>query len=390
MYKIEIFNNEISDELKGFMRDNKNSSIFQSDLWANFNKNFFNRKCFFVCIKDQDNNILLYSLIFEMDISLNKSYLYAPMGPIFNFNKNRDVFNFFMDEIDKLCEKEKFSFFRCEPQISYESVNENVLNAYDDLCKFFIKDNNFISSKEKRHSENTLILNLEKDIDEIFSNMKEKGRYNTRKAIKNNVKIKKTDDINSIEFEKFYELMEKTTKRNNFYSNNKNYYKELMKELKGNVLLYSAEKDGKILASAITTFYGDKSIYYYGASTSCRKDRKFMAPYLLQFEMIKDAKKKMCRTYDFLGISPEVFEINDKFYILEGLKKMEFSKKEDVMEFLNKHKFKGITDFKNKFNGETKNLIGSIDKIYDRKIYFILNFAKKLRKRIRKISGFKI
>ena len=59
-----------------------------------------------------------------------------------------------------------------------------------------------------------------------------------------------------------------------------------------------------MIAAGIFVFHGDTAIYYYGASSSDREVRKHMAPYLLQWFAIGEAKKKGALTYDFLGISP--------------------------------------------------------------------------------------
>ena len=58
-----------------------------------------------------------------------------------------------------------------------------------------------------------------------------------------------------------------------------------------------------MIAAGIFVFHGDTAIYYYGASSSDREFRKHMAPYLLQWFAIGEAKKRGCTTYDFLGIA---------------------------------------------------------------------------------------
>lgn len=404
MYKIEIFEKfeEISEDLVEFLEKNEKSLIFQSDLWMKFvNNHFKKRKTFFAFVKNKKEEIVLYSLFFKLNLIKNKSYFYCPFGPIFDFKKDKKSFTFFIKELDKLAKKEKICFFRCNPQITY---NENLvslkekksdktfdkLDIFDLLSTFFLKENNFKIAPEQRQAENCYVLDLTKNEEEMLSKMKEKGRYNLKKAIKNGIKIEKTTNINSSEFKAFYNLMIETTRRNNFFPDEKNFYQDIINNLSDKMFLFSAKKDAKVLASAMTSFYGNKAIYHYGASTSNNKDRKLMAPYLLQFEMIKLAKEKNCATYDFLGVVPEIFQKNDKFYVIEGLNKYVFSAKKDAELFINNHKFKGISDFKHKFGGETKSLIGAIDKVYDMKIYFIYHFVKNLRKKLRTILKIKI
>jgi lipid II:glycine glycyltransferase (peptidoglycan interpeptide bridge formation enzyme) len=58
-----------------------------------------------------------------------------------------------------------------------------------------------------------------------------------------------------------------------------------------------------VIAGGIFVFTPERAIYYYGASSSAPDDRKQMAPYLLQWTAICDAKKKQIPIYDFLGVA---------------------------------------------------------------------------------------
>jgi lipid II:glycine glycyltransferase (peptidoglycan interpeptide bridge formation enzyme) len=89
--------------------------------------------------------------------------------------------------------------------------------------------------------------------------------------------------------------------------------------------LYLAEHEGKIIAGIIVTFFGDTATYYYGASSY--EHRQIMAPYLLQWHAILEAKKDGCLIYDFLGISGGGKSAWDK-------------------------RLSGVTEFKQKFGGE--------------------------------------
>lgn len=167
--------------------------------------------------------------------------------------------------------------------------------------------------------EHTLILDLTKEEDEIFSQMKQKGRYNIRLAKKKGITIFEETDITN-----FWNILEQTTTRDGFISHPKHVYKALLKSFKENAILLSAKDEtGEILASKIFIYAEDTAIYYYGASSNNK--RNLMAPYLLQWEGIKWAKAKGAEKYDFLGICPE----GDK-----------------------KHHLSSVAEFKHKFGGE--------------------------------------
>ncbi len=66
------------------------------------------------------------------------------------------------------------------------------------------------------------------------------------------------------------------------------------------VKIYFAEYEGDILCANMMIFYGDTCTYLHGGSSE--KHKNIMAPHLLQWEMIKLAKEKGYKYYDFWGI----------------------------------------------------------------------------------------
>jgi len=56
-----------------------------------------------------------------------------------------------------------------------------------------------------------------------------------------------------------------------------------------------------VLAAGIFIYQDEVMYYYYGASSSHK--RNLMAPYLLQWKAIENAKNLGCTLYDFLGIA---------------------------------------------------------------------------------------
>ena len=67
--------------------------------------------------------------------------------------------------------------------------------------------------------------------------------------------------------------------------------------------MYFAYWNDRVIAAGIWVFYPHRAIYYYGASSGDREDRKQMAPYLLQWHAIMEAKKANIDVYDMLGVA---------------------------------------------------------------------------------------
>ncbi|MDZ4216756.1 MAG: peptidoglycan bridge formation glycyltransferase FemA/FemB family protein, partial [Candidatus Gracilibacteria bacterium] len=109
------------------------------------------------------------------------------------------------------------------------------------------------------------------------------------------------------------------------------------------------------IAAGIFTYQKHRVIYYYGASSNA--NRELMAPYLLQWRAIQEAKIRGCGTYDFLGIAPEDATKN--------------------------HPWKGITEFKQKFGGSVLQYPQARDIIHRPFWYQFFQFAKTIQKLIR-------
>ena len=154
------------------------------------------------------------------------------------------------------------------------------------------------TSSRHIHPEATRILDLTQSEEEILKQMKPKGRYNIKVAEKHGVTVEKSDDIDA-----YYALATKTADRDGFTIQRKNQYAQFLKHVPNTFLLLAKGAQNKeAIAGLIGVVYGDKGIYYYGASDNAYK--AMMAPYLLQLAAIRHCKAAGCATYDLLGVAP--------------------------------------------------------------------------------------
>lgn len=93
--------------------------------------------------------------------------------------------------------------------------------------------------------------------------------------------------------------MLETTSRDGFSGNTITYYEKFLEIIPNSKLIFT-KKDEEILSAGIFIFDMEVSIYYYGASTSKKDFRNLMAPYLMQWYAIQEAKKIGSKYYDFL------------------------------------------------------------------------------------------
>jgi peptidoglycan pentaglycine glycine transferase (the first glycine) len=303
-------------------------NLWQSQQWQHFQE-ALKRKTL------QLNCNSASALIIELPLILNKTYFLCLKGP--ESEKQEDL------------------------KILLEQIHHKAKERNTVFCKVYPKSNQNIDGKEtwSKYPRTTLIINLKQSEQEILQHMKQKGRYNIKTAQKKGVVIKKTENKNSKSIKEFYNLLKQTTHRNQFHSQSISYYKTMLKTLPS-AELYMAYHNNIPIAGAIFCFYKKTAIYYYGASSN--QHRNFMAPYLLQWTAILEAKKKGCETYDFFGISPE---------------------KKDDKDRDKKDQWSGITRFKKQFGGTVITYPPAKDIVYNPLWYNIYRLYKYITGKIR-------
>ncbi len=336
--KVLVEDNNYDDFLKNRFLS---GSFLQSSYWKYFLKKQ-NKRYWQLAVID-NNETIAVCLIYENKLPFDRSYIYSPKGPIFLPNlsgeQKKEALELILSkarDITIKTKKKEEVFFRLE--------TEENKNIYD----FLIKTNDI-------QPRDTLVLGLKKDIKELLSEMHQKTRYNIGLANRRGVKVvfsKKKEDIKY-----FLEVIKKTASKKQITIHSDEYYKLLYYTLieKGVGQLCLASVNNNIVAANLIINFGNTVTYLHGGTDY--SFRKYMAPYLLQWETIKQAKEKGFSFYDFWGVAPE-----------DG----------------SKTKWSGITRFKKGFGGDIITGPGTYDMVYDKQMYFIYNLFKKIKKIIKK------
>lgn len=156
----------------------------------------------------------------------------------------------------------------------------------------------------------TIVVDLTPDEDTILARMKQKTRYNIRLAARKGVTVGPWDDVAG-----FYAMLEATARRDGFALHPRAYYERAYALFvpAGMAQLFVAEHNGEALASLMVFARGSRAWYFYGASTN--QKRNLMPTYLLQWEAMRWAKARGCRTYDLWGIPDEDPEILERTFL---------------------------------------------------------------------------
>ncbi len=266
-----------------FIRENSDGGLLQSWEWGEFQTSL-GRKVIRISKKnDFIANLIKYPLLF------NKFYLYCPRGPILERSKFKNQkldLSSFIEEIKSIAKKENVIFFRFDPPFSSDYQFENLK---------LIKTKPF-------QPQQTLILDLSKSEEELLKDMHQKTRYNIKLAQKKGVKIREGSEKDT---EIFWTLIQKAAKRNGFKTHPKIYYQKLIEVLgkKNLVKLFIAQIKERPIAAILVAFFNKKGYYLHGGSDY--QYRNLMAPYLLQWHAILEAKRRNLKFYDFWGVDPK-------------------------------------------------------------------------------------
>ncbi|MBI5452776.1 peptidoglycan bridge formation glycyltransferase FemA/FemB family protein [Candidatus Gottesmanbacteria bacterium] len=216
------------------------------------------------------------------------TFLHIRHGPIFKV-WTKKYLNFLLDFLRQLSREQKVSFIRISPLIENSDKN-----------KAFFQNLGFIDAPIHRmDGEYCWVLDIDRDESTILSGMRKTTRYLIRQAQKMNVEIVKSK--NSKDLDEFITLYEHTAARHHFVKH-KGIIEEFNRLMDDNqILLFKGYYQKKLLAGALIVFYNHQAIYHHSAS----EEGKIPVNYLLQWEAVKEAKKRGKTLYNFWGIAPE-------------------------------------------------------------------------------------
>lgn len=305
--------------------ESADGGLLQSWNWGEFQISL-KKKIFRLAVFD-DNKLLAVALVIKQEMPLGFSYLYLPRGPVIAGSVTDSTVNdYLFSTIKKIAQAEKAIFLRLDPS----------------WLKSTELDRQGMVSVGQVQPKSTLILDLNLTEVELLAQMKPKTRYNIKLAEKHKVKVF-TSKKQPADLEVFWKLLQQTSERDNIKSHSRSYYEKMLK-LPEWELVFAYVGD-KLAAAAIMATMGEWRIYLHGASNYELREK--MAPYLLQWEMIRRAKSAGLKYYDFWGVD----EI----------------------------KWPGVTRFKQGFAPKKKftEYIGAYDLVYYKIFYKLYNLTKR-------------
>jgi len=339
---------EIDDKQvwEDFLLGCEEKTFLQSWNWGEFNKLMGNK----IWRLGVFENGELFSAALLIKIQAKRGiFLFVPHGPAMKPEAGSityELLKVFLEELKKIARKEKASFIRVAP----------ILEKNEENIRIF-KNLGFREAPIHIHPELTWELNITPSEEELLMKMRKTTRYLIRQAQKNKeIEIIKNEDIKDVEG--FNKLYQETVDRHHFVPFSPDYLKKEFSAFQpdNKILIFFGKYKREIISSAIIIFWQGIGFYHHGASSL--RYPKIPVSYLLQWEAIKEAKKRGCKIYNFWGIAPITSDFRPQN---------------------SDHPWAGLTLFKMGFGGYKKEYVKTQDFPISKK-YWLTYFVEKLRK----------
>lgn len=313
--------------------------------WGEFNKAMGNKIWRLGVIKEKE--IIAAALIVKIK-ARRGTFLFCPHGPSVKSkaqSQKPEVLKELINHLKQIAKQEKASFIRISPIWERTKANSDIL-----------KNLGFRNSPIHMHAESTWQLDIRPEEEMLLKKMRKTTRYLIRKALREkDIKIYQSKEIKDIKI--FDVLYQKTVDRHHFVPFSFSYLKNefLAFESDDEIAVFIGKYKDEIIASAVIVFWQGIAFYHHGASFL--KYPKIPVSYLLQWEIIKEARKRGCMLYNFWGIAPK-------------------SKP--------KHPWAGLTLFKTGFGGYRKEFVETQDLPLSWR-YWLTFLIEKIRKKKRRL-----
>lgn len=169
-----------------------------------------------------------------------------------------------------------------------------------DRAKKELKRSKFTVDMQPFNPTTTITIDLTRSEKSIFDHFLSAKRRAVRRAKKNHITVRETDDVNA-----FIEIRKVQYKPMGFLvvSEMKAIWKHFFPDNAALLLAYT--KEGKSVGGILLLFYD--GIAYYWFASALLEGKKLFAPTALVHEAVKLAKRRGCRLFDFEGIADSRF-----------------------------------------------------------------------------------
>lgn len=341
MAKVTVSPIEDKQEWQRFLLLHPESNFLQSWQWGDFHERLGKavlRRGFFV------DGRLLGIMLSVVEPARRGRYLTVPGGPIMDWG-NKSLIKTFKSEVLAQAHAHNCVFVRVRPQLLSDQFSTKIFSSLG-----------FRPAPTHLHAELTHQIDLSQTEEQLLAKMRKGTKYEVKRGPKLNIEVKSSTDPEAIR--QFYNLQVETSKRQKFVPFSYDFLEKQFEAFTPDdqVLLYTAEAKGQTLAQAYIIFQGQEAVYHYGASTEA--GRKLPGAYAIQWQAIREAKRRGMSRYNLWGVSPH----NQP-----------------------NHRFAGISIFKRGFSGEDVQYLHAQDLVINRPHYLLNLIIEEVRSLVRRV-----
>ena len=406
------FENITEEEYRSFWENHPLKTFLSAPEISELRKKQ-NWDTYFVGVKEKDK-LIAATMLLSHKRHFGKYEFYSPRGYLLDFN-NKELVDFFTNEIKKFVKEKKGYIFRVDPYLIYKERDIN-----GDIVEGGIDNSKVVDNLKKLGFKQVPTQNLEqvswmfslglegKDEETILKEMKSSTRNKIRKIEKFGIDVK---EIGYDELDRFQSIMEETSKRKGFSNRKLSYYQDMYKLFhdKGEVKFFITELNLKNYIKTLESEIKERkdkidslseAKYNEGAKKNLNNEIDSLNKRIEDSKNIIKEKNTDVITLSgsmFMLIQPEVIYLSsgnyeeflkfDSQYLIQwNLIKYGLENKFKKHNFygipanINTHpKDYGIYEFKRGFNGYVEELIGE----YELPItwhYYLLKLIHKIKK----------
>ncbi len=339
---MKIIDVEVREKWDSFITSHPEANFLQSWDFYEFHKARGKKVVRRAAVNDVGKMVAAYAGVVET--AKRGTYMAIAGGPIMDFADKKLVREIFAD-IRKMGKETGCVFVRVRPQLP---LSERSLDLMRELG---LKKAPMYLSVEYAG-----ILDLNKTREEILAGASQGFRRKLRKAEKAEITV--TADTQKKSIEEFCELEKKHAERQQYVAFSSSFLTKQFEAFAKNdeVLIYTARKDGEILAQNFMIFYGAEASYHYGVSSQL--GTKYSAAPLLHMAAMDEARKRGCTRYNLWGI----VGLDEKT-----------------------HRFYGVSEFKRSFGCEELKYTPAHDMILNPLKYQLTKIVEIMRKKKRHV-----
>lgn len=320
------------DIWNAFVRDHapRSGAFLQSWEWGEFQRaaGHAPRRV----LSTDDRGPAVAAQLIETALPFGWTYLYCPRGPVARPDASATV----PRVLSAVARKKGALFARFEP------------TEFASRAGLDIRDTVALSPAH------TVITDLSHTYADLSAAQHPKTRYNIGLAERKGVVI----ELDAKAFDEAWDLFGATAARGQFRLHARRYYEKMLATLTTDgcrAFLAVARFEGKAVAANVMIDCWGTRTYLHGASANVH--REVMAPYLLHWALVNEAKHRGMRFYDWWGVAPEDADAS--------------------------HPWHGITRFKMGFGGERVGYAGTFDLIAKPKMYALYQWIRRARRLFR-------